>query len=286
MTTYPPDVVPWVPDLEQAQRELEAPMRRFFRTYDLLKREPWRVSRWAVVELRQRYLLREQRSEQLEVPASVSIGQPPPVPEDFLEHPRAHSWVRRMDAQAHACTGCSFSPGEQSCAACGGSGTIMHRDERSPCTACGRTGAVTCGLCNGERQCVWAEVGFARDYTDDVRRFYQPYESPWSTAATALREALEQRRAPDALHVSLEARRKGPYRDAPVGETELYGFRLGTAAESARKELARRERQRPLLSEVEVFAWPVLEVIYRVLGKSKRILLINDAGVPRVFVDA
>lgn len=286
MTTYPPDVVPHVPDLERAKRELEAPVRRLFRTWDLLKREPISIHRWAIVELRQRYQLRDQRSERLEVPASASIGKPPPIPEDFSESALAHSWVQRMDAQAHACTGCSFSPGRQTCVACGGGGVLMSRDEHHPCTACGQLGDVTCSLCNGEKLCVWADVSFARDYAESDRRFYKPFEAQFSQAATTLIEHLEGRTTPDALQVSLDARRKGPYRDGPSGESDFHGFRLAGAAEAARREIARRERMRPLLREVRTFAWPVLELRYSILGRGKRLFLISDgAGTPIAFVD-
>lgn len=272
--------------MQRAKKELEAPIRRFFQTFDLLKREPEFERQWAIVELRQRYLFREQRRERLEVPASVSIGQPPPVPEQFLDHARAHSWVERMDAKFHACTGCSFSPGEQLCAACGGSGRQITRNEFMLCTACDQTGRVTCSLCNGEQRCVWAEVSYVRDYPESYRRFYRPFQSQFSAGATALVEYLEGRDAPEALYVSLDQRRKGPYRDGPTGETDFHGFQLGVAADAARKEIARRERQRPLLREIHVLAWPVRELVYRVLGSTRRILMVSDGhGVPLLFVD-
>ncbi len=196
----PERIRPHLPSLAEARAQTTAPMRELFRTVDLLKRKPVALRRWAAVELVARFAFREERRERHEVPASTLIGQRPPLREGFEE---GHvTWVRAMEPEVHACTACSFSPGEQQCLVCGGSGWHDPTAQAGTCSFCGGSGHVRCALCNGERRVSWAQLVFTSDSTETIRRVFLPIERRGSSGACTLRVRLETNPAPDVLRFS------------------------------------------------------------------------------------
>ncbi|MEM9074750.1 MAG: hypothetical protein AAGE52_40010 [Myxococcota bacterium] len=262
-------------------------MARFlFRRVDLFERDPRQVRLWAGVEVEAKFLFREEREETIEVPASTYTGQRPPDPTTFLATPISYSWIRRTDGARNPCTSCSFSPGKQLCLACGGTGLFDEVGQR--CFSCRGTGATTCAMCNGERFCSTASIVFIRDHTEHLeRQLWFPIGSRWSRAASNLRAHLLQRPPDEELRVSLrQGAALNPYRGGPSSAPTFHGINYGDAMERAQQTLALRQRMRPLMAEVQAYARPILEVVYRVLGKVFRVLIVTDpTHGPAVFVD-
>ncbi len=269
--------------------EASIEVRRFFRAIDLGRHPPQRKTQWAAVVVSARFLLRDRRTERIEISEHLaSLGSEPPLPS--LEHtpqPVHHRYFENIDAQVHECTVCTMLPGRQLCSTCGGSGRIQtERDEPIACPGCEGSRYLPCSNCDGRGHAVWVDAVYLTDAALQLHRVYFP-SALLNARIFEIETALLDFAMPEPLAISLDPKlQRGPYRDAAPRQAVFHGFEYGDALARARAEVEFRLGQRPLDSEVRAYAYPLLELHHRIWGRTfHRLVLVDPDGQPRQWVD-
>jgi hypothetical protein len=236
-----------------------------------------------------RFLHRDRRSERLEISQHQAMTGVDPAPPALEDTPEAvhHRYFETVDGQVHQCTVCTMMPGRQLCSTCGGSGRIhTDRDEPTICPGCSGERYLTCSNCDGRGNAVWVDAVYITDQAVRLHRVYFP-SALLGAHVFEIETALLDFAIPDPLAISLDPKlQRGPYRDAAPRQAVFHGFEYGDALARARAEVDFRLGQRPLDSEVHAFAYPLLELHHRILGRTfQRVVLVDPDVQTRQWVD-
>lgn len=185
---------------------------------------------------------------------------------------RGSSWqcvVAVHDRVARGCNACSYRPGTQICQGCGGGGTIRRgNDERDrmPCTACQKTGIVTCARCDGGLQIQAVTVRTFEDQVAELEHVFLPVMPIAMTAAISA-HLLAIDELPAELGVDLDRPTTvplGSYRSsAAFTPPRFHGIDAVNVLPEAKSTLSRLATQGALVERVvQAHAVPVLLLAY------------------------
>jgi hypothetical protein len=257
---------------------------------DLLASEPDEEIALATVIVEAKVLAREVRDKTIQVPARLLAGMsaaPFPVPTELRAKLRQQLLERA--AEQSDCATCEYPRGKVSCTSCGGRGKVLkQRGENTvvvPCPAC-QGGYVACPTCEGEGAAFTVRVREAQERVHELHYAYVPtmvdaLEIDLGTAFDRLPPL------PACLRFDpLPERQSSAYR-GERGEIDktFLGHAFGDALTRATRAIAGLGAPgEALLREVRTYAWPLLWLRYRSIGRRGEVALYVMAGKVQVVV--
>jgi len=282
------DTQAYLPSLERARAEglvARAKLWLLPIATDLIKRTPTEQHAVAAVVLRARVERRhvETRTTQLpEKDVETLAPTPEPVPKGFAT--RRHRYLLERQPAPSDCDMCELQRGRVPCSVCSGTGVIHTTDSEgnhttARCPACGG-GFVICTTCAGSGMAVRCSVADVDDHEASLSYTYVP--SMALELEMALGELLDARQAPpECLRVAFELKMaRSAYRGATKQvAAELMGHDYAAPLDSARAAVSGLGLPGEFVGhDIEVYAWPILWLRYRGIGRRREVALVVDGG--------